>query len=110
MCRLVAVSLLFLLITTVLLVVDLKQPKRFLYVILRPQWKSWLVRGAYFLVAYSIVVTVWLGLLCIGAISAANALLWPAADMSFFASATSYWKYFAFGQKSLLCGSSHQPA
>ena len=30
---------------------DLKQPKRFLYVLLRPQWRSWLVRGAYGLTA-----------------------------------------------------------
>ena len=41
------VSLIFLAITGVLLVMDLDQPKRFLYVLLRPQWKSWLVKGAY---------------------------------------------------------------
>ena len=42
----------FLVVTGVLLVVDLKQPKRFLYVLLRPQWQSWLVRGAYIITAY----------------------------------------------------------
>src|SRR6185312_2048343 len=38
------VAIFFLVVTGVLLVVDLKQPKRFLYVLLRPQWQSWLVR------------------------------------------------------------------
>ena len=40
-------AMFFLVVTGILLVVDLKQPKRFLYVLLRPQWQSWLVRGAY---------------------------------------------------------------
>lgn len=47
-----ALALLFLLLTTALLVKDLDQPLRFLYVILRPQWKSWLVKGCYALSAY----------------------------------------------------------
>jgi len=89
------VSLLFLLITTVLLVVDLKQPTRFLYVLLRPQWKSWLVRGAYFLVAYSILVTIWLGLLLIGATSIANVLVWPAAALAI---PTAVYTAFLFAQ------------
>ena len=53
--------LLFLAVTGVLLVADLKQPKRFLYVMLRPQWRSWLVRGAYAITAYSILLSIcWL--------------------------------------------------
>jgi formate-dependent nitrite reductase membrane component NrfD len=47
-----AAALLFLLITTALLVKDLDKPSRFLYVLLRPQWRSWLVRGGYALVLY----------------------------------------------------------
>ncbi len=47
------VALLFLGITGALLVWDLDQPARFLYVLLRPQWRSWLVRGAYIITAYS---------------------------------------------------------
>jgi Fe-S-cluster-containing dehydrogenase component/formate-dependent nitrite reductase membrane component NrfD len=47
-----AAALLFLLFTTVLLVKDLDQPTRFLYVLLRPHWRSWLVRGGYALVLY----------------------------------------------------------
>jgi hypothetical protein len=38
--------------TSVLLVWDLRQPRRFLWTLTRPQWRSWLVRGAYLLTAY----------------------------------------------------------
>jgi Fe-S-cluster-containing dehydrogenase component/formate-dependent nitrite reductase membrane component NrfD len=89
------VALLFLLITTALLVVDLKQPKRFLYVLLRPQWKSWLVRGAYFLVAYSIVVTTWLALRLVGAATMADPLLWLAAVLAI---PTAVYTAFLFAQ------------
>lgn len=51
-------SLLFLIITTALLVKDLDQPKRFLYVILRPQWNSWLVRGGYALTIFGGALTI----------------------------------------------------
>jgi Fe-S-cluster-containing dehydrogenase component/formate-dependent nitrite reductase membrane component NrfD len=50
------VSFVFLTLTLILLVMDLDQPKRFLYVLLRPQWKSWLVRGGYILMAFSLVL------------------------------------------------------
>ncbi len=53
----IVLSLVFLLITTALLVKDLDQPKRFLYVILRPQWKSWLVRGGYALTLFGGALT-----------------------------------------------------
>ncbi len=52
-----SISLVFLLLTTALLVKDLDQPKRFLYVILRPQWRSWLVRGGYALSLFGGVLT-----------------------------------------------------
>lgn len=51
-------SMLFLAITGALLVADLKQPRRFLYVLLRPQWKSWLVRGAYLITAFSLLAPI----------------------------------------------------
>lgn len=53
----VAAGLAFLGLTGLLLVMDLDQPKRFLYVILRPQWKSWLVRGGYSISIYGLVLT-----------------------------------------------------
>ncbi len=49
----------FLTLTGALLVKDLDQPTRFLYVILRPQWKSWLVRGGYAITLFGGSVTLW---------------------------------------------------
>lgn len=54
----IGTSLLFLAITGVLLVMDLDRPERFLYVMLRPNWDSWLVKGAYILSAYGGVLFV----------------------------------------------------
>ena len=46
--------------TTALLVADLEKPGRFLSILTRPQWRSWLARGAYILVGFTIVVGLWL--------------------------------------------------
>jgi hypothetical protein len=48
---------LFLGLTSLLLVWDLRQPRRFLWTLTRPQWRSWLVRGAYVLTAYGALLT-----------------------------------------------------
>ena len=53
------VSLVFMAVTTGLLIFDLERPERFLRILLRPQWKSWLVKGAYLLVGFSALLTVW---------------------------------------------------
>jgi Fe-S-cluster-containing dehydrogenase component/formate-dependent nitrite reductase membrane component NrfD len=42
----------FLVATGVLLIMDLDQPKRFLFVLLRPHWGSWLVKGGYAITIY----------------------------------------------------------
>ncbi|HID53789.1 MAG TPA: 4Fe-4S ferredoxin [Anaerolineae bacterium] len=52
-------SVIFMLLTTAFLVYDLERPERFLYILLRPQWKSWLTRGAVFLISFSTVGGVW---------------------------------------------------
>ena len=52
-------SLLFIGITTALLVFDLEKPERFLYILARPQWKSWLARGAYVLIGFTVIVGIW---------------------------------------------------
>ncbi len=52
-------SLMFMGITTGLLIFDLERPERFLRILIRPQWKSWLVRGAYILVGFSVIVALW---------------------------------------------------
>jgi formate-dependent nitrite reductase membrane component NrfD len=52
-------AMVFMLLTVVLLIKDLAQPKRFLNVLLRPQWKSWLARGAYIMVIFTMVAGLW---------------------------------------------------
>ncbi|MBI4269724.1 MAG: polysulfide reductase NrfD [Candidatus Rokubacteria bacterium] len=55
-----ALALLFLLATAALLVWDLKRPDRFLYILLKPNRRSWLVWGAWILMAYGGVGALWL--------------------------------------------------
>jgi len=50
-------GLFFLAATGSLLIMDLDQPKRFLYVLLRPHWASWLVKGGYAITAYGALLT-----------------------------------------------------
>ena len=45
---------------------DLDRPERFLYVILRPNWSSWLVKGAYLLMGYGLILTLHLVALFFG--------------------------------------------
>ncbi|MGH7913933.1 MAG: 4Fe-4S dicluster domain-containing protein, partial [Candidatus Binataceae bacterium] len=53
-------ALLFLGITVVLLIADLKQPWRFYYLITKPQFRSWLVWGTYILMVYGALAMAWL--------------------------------------------------
>ena len=55
-----AISLLFVLLTTALLVLDLKRPERFLYILFKPNTRSWLVWGAWILIAFGAAGTAWL--------------------------------------------------
>jgi len=82
---LAVLALAFLAATGALLVADLEQPQRFLYVVLRPQWGSWLVRGAYVLMGYGAVVTGWLVAYATGEAGAAEVLLWPGAALAILA-------------------------
>lgn len=52
-------SLLLMGVTTLLLVLDLERPERFLTILTRPQWKSWLTRGAFILMGFSGVAALW---------------------------------------------------
>jgi Fe-S-cluster-containing dehydrogenase component/formate-dependent nitrite reductase membrane component NrfD len=52
-------ALFFIGLTTLLLVYDLERPARFLYILMRPQWKSWLARGAVLLIGFAILLTFW---------------------------------------------------
>ncbi|MDQ3468844.1 MAG: polysulfide reductase NrfD, partial [Actinomycetota bacterium] len=53
-------ALVFLAATGILLVSDLRQPRRFYYLFTRPQWGSWLVRGSVVLAAFALAGSVWL--------------------------------------------------
>ena len=57
------VGIAFLALTGLLLVIDLDRPDRFLYVILRPNWDSWLVKGAYVLSGYGGILALSIGVL-----------------------------------------------
>jgi len=52
-------SLLFLGLTLLLLVADLKRPERFLKIMLRPNWNSWLAKGSFVLMGYGLLLTGW---------------------------------------------------
>jgi Fe-S-cluster-containing dehydrogenase component/formate-dependent nitrite reductase membrane component NrfD len=52
-------AMVFMLITVILLIKDLSQPKRFLNILLRPQWKSWVARGAYIMVTFTAAAGLW---------------------------------------------------
>ncbi|MCB0694748.1 MAG: 4Fe-4S dicluster domain-containing protein [Saprospiraceae bacterium] len=56
----------FLAATGALLVKDLDQPTRFVYVLLRPQWKSWLPRGGYAITVFGGLMALSLVLLYLG--------------------------------------------
>ena len=54
------VALLFLLLTGGLLIVDLKRPERFHYLLLRPNPRSWLVLGAWIMLAFGVALGLWI--------------------------------------------------
>jgi Fe-S-cluster-containing dehydrogenase component/formate-dependent nitrite reductase membrane component NrfD len=77
-----AVALAFLLLTTVLLVADLKRPDRFHFILLRPNPGSWLVRGAWILIAFGAVLAGWLLAEAARAPAASVVLLFPLAVLA----------------------------
>src|SRR5258707_6876311 len=55
-----AIILVALALTMALLVFDLKRPDRFLYLLTKSNFRSWLVLGAYILIAAGVLALVWL--------------------------------------------------
>ena len=49
-------ALVFLALTNFFLVYKLERPERFIYVLTKPQWSSWLVRGAYIMLLYGLLL------------------------------------------------------
>jgi len=60
-------AMVFLVLTTGLLIWDLEHPGRFHYILLRPQWRSWLVRGGVVLTGFGAVLAAHLGAAWTGA-------------------------------------------
>lgn len=89
------VAVLFTLLTAILLVWDLKRPERFWRVMLTPNPRSWLVRGAYILAAYGTVTALLTLAALLGWGNALRVLAWPAALL---AAATAGYSAFLFGQ------------
>ncbi len=54
-----AIAALFTMLTAAILVYDLERPERFYYILVRPNWRSWMVWGAYFLTAHGAIAVVW---------------------------------------------------
>ncbi|HZL72076.1 MAG TPA: 4Fe-4S dicluster domain-containing protein [Planctomycetota bacterium] len=54
------IALAFIAITSILLIFDLKRPERFWYMLTRPNWNSWLVRGSVALGAFGAVALIWI--------------------------------------------------
>jgi len=46
-------------ITIALLIYDLDRPDRFFYLLVRPQWRSWLARAAWILASFTAIATAW---------------------------------------------------
>src|SRR5262245_38101239 len=61
-----AIGLVFLVLTSILLVADLKRPERFFLILMHPNTRSWLVRGTYALMAYGALLAFALGWLWLG--------------------------------------------
>ncbi|MCA9713391.1 MAG: polysulfide reductase NrfD [Myxococcales bacterium] len=99
-----ALSVAFMGLTTALLVYDLERPWRFLFILLRPQWRSWLARGAVALIGFSTLGGLWLaaeGAALVGWLDPAVAALarpWLTWIGAPFAIGAAVYTAFLFGQ------------
>ena len=91
-------ALAFLTVTSALLVLDLKRPERFLYILLRPNWSSWLVRGTWFLIAYGTLLAVWVALGLTGGLEGAFARNLLGGVTTLAAGASACYTGWLFGQ------------
>ena len=82
-------------ITGILLIADLKQPSRFLYILTKSNTDSWLVRGAWILGAFAALVGVW-GLLDLTGSN--SALPWLSLPIVILSAGVAGYTAFLFGQ------------
>ena len=89
------VSLLFSIVTAVVLIIDLERPERFYYILIRPNWRSWMAWGAYFLTAHGALSTLWLGAAWFGQ---TDLITWIAVPTFLVALAATSYTGFLFAQ------------
>ena len=90
-----SVALVFLALTTALLILDLKRPDRFHYILIKANTDSWLVRGAWILMAYGVVAATWL----VAGVAGNNAVIYALAIPALvLGAATAGYSAFLFGQ------------
>ena len=89
------VALIFVSLTAAILVLDLERPERFFYILTRPNWGSWVARGAFILTAFGAISAAWLAAGWLGSAAALDWLVAPALAVAVMA--TSY-TAFLFAQ------------
>lgn len=89
------VGILALAVTGGLLVWDLEHPERFWMVLLKPQWKSWLVRGGFIITAYGAMLTAHFALSISGRADVTPILGWIGGPL---AAMTSVYTAYLFAQ------------
>jgi len=72
----------FLAVTGGLLVAHLSHPARFWYILARPQWRSWLARGAYVMAGYGLLLALFFMAALAGAEPLMEVLVWPGAILA----------------------------
>lgn len=82
-------------LTGLILILDLEHPTRFHLIFTRPQWRSWLVRGAFIIAAYGGLLVVHFVL---GGLGATTALRWLAPYGALLAAATAAYTAYLFAQ------------
>ncbi|MDZ7802311.1 MAG: 4Fe-4S dicluster domain-containing protein [Trueperaceae bacterium] len=85
----------FLAVTGALLIWDLAHPLRFFKIFLRPQWRSWLTRGAFIIGAFGAVLVAWLAASWLGASGVQRALAWVGVPLAL---ATAVYTAYLFAQ------------
>src|ERR1051326_9380047 len=72
----------FLGLTGLLLIWDLEHPERFYMIFTRPQWRSWLVKGAFIIAGYSAVLALHFVACILGKTSIQSWLMIPGIPLS----------------------------
>lgn len=91
-------SLIGLALTGLFLVADLKRPERFLYILLKPNWSSWLVRGSYIILVYGLLLSVGLAFAWAGVAAEGLFAGLLAVAIVLFGAATAAYTGFLFAQ------------